>query len=63
MGNYMIKLLFHNDHKENGEPQTVKQQRAADENMCTPNLSEKKVLCDPRSVSSEIVRTPIEVKS
>lgn len=63
MGNYMTKL-FHNDgQKESNESQTVKQQIATDNNICTPTLSEKQVLCDPRSASSGIVRTPIEVKS
>ncbi|XP_029679881.1 uncharacterized protein LOC115245611 isoform X1 [Formica exsecta] len=30
--------------------------------MCTPTLPNKRVLCDPRSISVEISRTPIEVK-
>lgn len=65
MGNYMTKLLSHTNEgqKESNELQTVKQQVATSDNMCTPILSEKKVLCDPRSVSTGILRTPIEVKS
>lgn len=62
MGNYMTKLFHTNEsQKENNELQGVKQQAATDSSMCTPTLSQKKMLCDPRSVSAGILRTPIEV--
>lgn len=58
----MTKLSRTNEgQKESDELQTVKQQVATGDNMYTPTL--KKVLCDPRSVSTGILRTPIEVKS
>ncbi|XP_070153724.1 uncharacterized protein [Polyergus mexicanus] len=63
MGNYMTKLFHTNEsHKENNEIQGVKQQVATDSSMCTPTLSQKKMLYDPRSVSAGILRTPIEVR-
>ncbi|XP_011261992.1 uncharacterized protein LOC105254791 isoform X3 [Camponotus floridanus] len=76
MGNYMTKLFRTNEgQKESDELQTVKQQVAADDNMCTPTLKklatqddsmctptlpDKRILCDPRSISAGIARTPIE---
>lgn len=39
----------------------MQQTVAQDSSMCTPTLPEKRVLCDPRSISSGISRTPIEV--
>ncbi|KMQ83062.1 hypothetical protein RF55_21048 [Lasius niger] len=63
MGNYMTKLLLHtNESQKESNEQAVKQQMATDSSMCTPTLPEKRVLCDPRSISSGISRTPIEVK-
>lgn len=62
MGNYASKLLFHTNEnqKESTIEQAVKQQMATDSSMCTPTLSDKRVLCDPRSASAGISRTPIE---
>ncbi|XP_012057059.1 PREDICTED: LOW QUALITY PROTEIN: uncharacterized protein LOC105620163 [Atta cephalotes] len=65
MGNYANKLLFYanESQKECNEHQMVVQQTTMeDNNICTPILSEKRVLGDPRSVSSGIRRTPIEIK-
>lgn len=39
----------------------IQQAVTQDSDMCTPILPNKKVLCDPRSISVEISRTPIEV--
>ncbi|KYQ46944.1 hypothetical protein ALC60_14033 [Trachymyrmex zeteki] len=53
MGNYASKLLFYTNEsqKECNEHQTVVQQTIMeDNNICTPILSEKRVLGDPRSV-------------
>ncbi|XP_072757756.1 uncharacterized protein [Anoplolepis gracilipes] len=60
MGNYITKLLFHTNENQKESNEQVKQQVATDNSTCTP-LSEKKMLCDPRSVSAEISRTPIEL--
>ncbi|XP_018363886.1 PREDICTED: uncharacterized protein LOC108761701 isoform X1 [Trachymyrmex cornetzi] len=65
MGNYANKLLFYTNEsqKERNENQMVVQQATMeDNNICTPILSEKRVLDDPRSVSAGIRRTPIEIK-
>ncbi|XP_050453043.1 uncharacterized protein LOC126852351 [Cataglyphis hispanica] len=59
MGNYMTKLFHPNESQKENELQAVKQQVATDSSLCTP-LSQKKMLCDPRSVSAGILRTPIE---
>lgn len=55
----MTKLFHPNESQKENELQAVKQQ-ATDSSLCTP-LSQKKMLCDPRSVSAGILRTPIEV--
>ncbi|KYM94726.1 hypothetical protein ALC62_14707 [Cyphomyrmex costatus] len=65
MGNYASKLLFYTNEsqKECNEPEMVVQQATVEDNsICTPILSEKRVLGDPRSVSAGIKRTPIEIK-
>ncbi|XP_011707096.1 PREDICTED: uncharacterized protein LOC105462273 [Wasmannia auropunctata] len=65
MGNYATKLLFYTNEsrKECNEHHTVVQQATTeDNNTCTPILSEKRILGDPRSISAGITRTPIEVK-
>lgn len=65
MGNYVSKLLFYTNESRNesNEHQAVVQQAAVENNAtCTPVLSDKRVLGDPRSVSAGITRTPIEVK-
>lgn len=56
----MTKLFHTNESQKENELQAVKQQVAIDSSLCTP-LSQKKMLCDPRSVSAGILRTPIEV--
>ncbi|KAL0126855.1 hypothetical protein PUN28_005309 [Cardiocondyla obscurior] len=65
MGNYTSKLLFYTteNRKESNEHQEVVQQIANEDNVCTPVLSDKKILGDPRSISTGIKRTPIEIKS
>ncbi|XP_077255183.1 uncharacterized protein LOC143893546 isoform X3 [Temnothorax americanus] len=65
MGNYASKLLSYTNEsrKECDEQQTAAQQVTMEDNStCTPVLSEKRILGDPRSVSAGITRTPIEVK-
>lgn len=65
MGNYASKLLSYTNEsqKECKEHQTSAQQASMEDNsMYTPVLSEKRVLGDPRSISTGIKRTPIEVK-
>jgi len=65
MGNYASKLLSYTseNRKECNEHQMVAQQETTeDSSTCTPVLSGKRVLGDPRSISSGIKRTPIEVK-
>ncbi|KYN31601.1 hypothetical protein ALC56_14099 [Trachymyrmex septentrionalis] len=65
MGNYANKLLFYTNESEkecNEHQMVVQQVTMEDNNICTPILSEKRVLGDPRSVSAGIRRTPIEVK-
>lgn len=62
MGNFASKIFsFHDD---NNEGKSKIQNNATDENfddksVCTPVASRK--LVDPRSASSGIARTPIEV--
>lgn len=41
---------------------TMQQLAIQDNSMYTPILSDKRILCDPRSISAGIARTPIEVK-
>ncbi|XP_018353563.1 PREDICTED: uncharacterized protein LOC108755188 isoform X3 [Trachymyrmex septentrionalis] len=65
MGNYANKLLFYTNESEkecNEHQMVVQQVTMEDNNICTPILSEKRVLGDPRSVSAGIRRTPIEIK-
>lgn len=40
----------------------MQQLATQDNSMYTPTLPDKRILCDPRSISAGIARTPIEVK-
>ncbi|KAG7197198.1 hypothetical protein KM043_007276 [Ampulex compressa] len=65
MGNYVYKYLLHDDEDEKNDAtiQSPMENFSTDSNMCTPNMTERKLRPDPRSVTAGIDRTPIEVNS
>ncbi|XP_033329566.2 uncharacterized protein LOC117222145 isoform X2 [Megalopta genalis] len=65
MGNYINKYFFHNTETEKEETitqPTSTDEETVDDNVCTP-VAQKTLSIDPRSVTSGIDRTPIEVYS
>lgn len=68
MGNYVNKFFTHKSETYNNEieKKEIKDSSAIDEvtvekNMQTPPIIRKTLVTDPRSVTSGISRTPIEV--
>lgn len=66
MGNYINRILsrISGNLDENDEIQSITEQKfASDDNTtCTPLSNNTRMLIDPRSATSGILRTPIEVK-
>lgn len=60
MGGYISKLFYHDEHDktlEYNSSSLILENR----DTCTPQPQKKKSLIDPRSATSGITRTPIEV--
>ena len=65
MGNYFTKFFCQNNkiEKDEGNKEASTEEATAEGDMCTPPVNHKTLPIDPRSVTSGIDRTPIEVDS
>ncbi|KAK1130926.1 hypothetical protein K0M31_017231 [Melipona bicolor] len=71
MGNYINKFFIHNTEISNNEvekeeikhPSPINEATVEKDIMQTPPITHKMLIIDPRSITSGITRTPIEVNS
>ena len=61
MGNYTSKLFYHGNHDKSKES-NVSSLILENCDTCTPQPQKKNLVNDPRSATTGIIRTPIEVK-
>lgn len=64
MGNYVTKYIYNDNNMENMEPDiqpTMDEKTTEEDIMHTPVTVQKTLPVDPRSVTTGIDRTPIEV--
>lgn len=64
MGNYTSKIFSHNGDKSVDSSKidnNLQDDKLITNQMCTPVNQSKKIMIDPRSATSGIARTPIEV--